>query len=43
MDILSKSKIKSAIDNMYNAESNKNPRKVGHAGEETCLATQEEE
>lgn len=36
MDILSKNKIKSAIDNAYNAQPNKNPRKLKHAIAEIC-------
>lgn len=36
MDILSKKMTKSATDNIQNAESNKNTRKINHAGEEIC-------
>lgn len=43
MGILSKSKIKFAIDNTYNTESNKNPRKISHAGEDICCAAHREE
>lgn len=33
VDILSNNKIKSAIGNAYNTQSNKNPRKLKHAEE----------